>query len=80
MIIEAVMLIGAIAGTVLTMATVIVVQRDKRDNRGRARRADQILGALHASAPTGRPWRSIYLERPARTPAGTAVRERVTQS
>jgi hypothetical protein len=69
MLFEAVMLIGAIAGTVLAVATVIVVQSDKHANRGRALRADQFLGALHASAPSGRPWRSIYPAAPARTSA-----------
>jgi len=60
MMFQAALVIGAIAATLLTIATIMVVQRDNQANRARARRADQILGALHDAAATGRPWRSIY--------------------
>jgi hypothetical protein len=87
MMFEALLLIGTIAATGLTISTVIVVQRDKRAARGMARRADQILGALYDSGGSGRPWRSIYVEparprksratadgyRPRLTPAGPAL-------
>jgi hypothetical protein len=70
MIYQAVMLVGPFIAILLIIATVVVVQRDKQANRGRAQRADQILGALHDSAASGRPWRSIYRNPATRVPAG----------
>jgi hypothetical protein len=70
MMFQAVLVIGAIAAMILTIATVVVVQRDNQANRARARRADQILGALHDAAATGRPWRSIYPAQQTRVSVG----------
>jgi hypothetical protein len=65
MLIQSLFFIGAIGTSGLLIATVVVVQSDKRAARGRARQADRILGTLYASAAGG-PWRSIYRDR--RTP------------
>jgi hypothetical protein len=65
-IFEAAVILGAVATTVLTIATVLVVYRDRQADRVRARRADQFLGALYDNTAWGRPWRSTY---PAARPA-----------
>jgi hypothetical protein len=66
MLIQSLLFIGAIGTTGLLLATIIVVQSDKRAARGRAQQADRILGTLYDSAAGG-PWRSIYRDRrPAR--------------
>jgi hypothetical protein len=62
MLIQSLFFIGAIGTSGLLIATVIVVQSDKRAARGRAQQADRILGTLYDSA-FGGPWRSIYRDR-----------------
>jgi len=70
MIFPLVIVIGGTIAALLIITTIIIVQQDKQANRRRALRADQILGALHDSAGSGRPWRSIYSAPPEKVSAG----------